>query len=91
MCEPCMKGCQQNPWIATKDRLPDKSDFYFVATPIIYSTGRKDYIYSVIDFSAKHQLFCCSDRDNIEKREDGYPYSDVEWWMPIPEIHKEVE
>lgn len=75
-------------WIKCSDRLPEQSGFYFVATPVIYSIGRKDYIYSVIDYSAKHKLFCCSDRDNIENREDG-PYSDVEWWMPIPEIPKE--
>jgi hypothetical protein len=75
-------------WIKCSERLPEQSGEYLVASPIVYSTGRKDFIYSVISYSAKHKLFCCSDYDDISKRESPHSYDDVEYWMPIPEVEE---
>jgi hypothetical protein len=78
-------------WIKCSDRLPEKSGEYLVATEFKYSTGRTDYIYSVIHYSAKHKLFCCFDTFDIEEREKDNPYDDVKYWMPIPKIGQDED
>ena len=75
-------------WIKCSEKFPEQSGDYLVATPIVYSTGRKDFIYSVTSFSKKHQLFCCYDASNIEARIKDTAYNDVEYWMPIPEVEQ---